>query len=177
MDLKKIIIAIIILLIVVIGAFFIISTQANQEIKYDDNFKISVPADFQNSKSNGSVSSVYPSNNSYVITLAEDGAMNTDNVESYFNVIQAAASNPDGKQNFTDVKKYDVGNNKVYEYTTMDTEVIKIDGHDAKKMRLLNIVVPNSTKVYDMFILTNDTSLDLHNTEIEAIVNSTSTSE
>ena len=177
MDLKKIIIAIIILLIVVIGAYFVISTQISQDIKYDDNFKISVPGNFQNSKSNGSISSVYPSNNSYVITLAEDEDMNSDNIESYFNIIKAAADNPNGKQNFTDVIVHDVGKNKVFEFTTAETELIKSEGYNAKKMRLLNIVVPNSTKVYDMFILTNDTSLDLHNPEIEAIVNSTSTSE
>jgi len=174
MDLKKVIIAIIVLLIIVVGAYFVLNTPSTQVIKYDEHFNVSVPADFNTTETNGQVTSAFPENKSYVVTIVEENNSTVDSMESDFKIIKDAENLTGIKENFSDINSYNIGNNKVYEFTTIDEQVIKESGVNAKKLRVVSFVVPNSNKVYDLCFGSNDTSIDLHNSDIEAIINSTS---
>ena len=118
MDLKKVIIAVILLLIVLVGGFLLMSSQSGQVIKYDEHFNLTLPADFNTTEVNGSVTSAFPENKSYIIQVNEDKDYNVDNIGPDFKMVQEAVNLTDLKQYYTNVSVHNVGNNKVYEYTT-----------------------------------------------------------
>lgn len=46
---------------------------------------------------------------------------------------------------------------------------------DAYKARIIDVVFPNTEKVYTIVFETNDTSVDLNNADIQSIINSSAT--
>ena len=175
MDMKKIIIAVIILLVIVVGAFYILSSQP-KTLKYDDHFSVTIPGDFKTTEENGSVSSAYPANKSYVVEIHEEQNTNASDVESTYGILKGAQNLSVVKDTITGVKQYDVGKNKAYDLTTTDETIIKEGKLDAKKVRSVSFIVPDSQKVYSLYFSTNNTSTDLNTPEIESIINSTSPS-
>ena len=172
---KKILIIVIILLIIGVGAFYFLSSQP-KTLKYDDHFSVTVPGNFETAEENGSVSSAYPANKSYAVTIHEEQDTNASDVESTYGILKGAQNLSVVKDTIKDVKQYDVGKNKAYDLTTTDETIIKEGKLDAKKVRSVSFVVPDSQKIYSLYFLTNDTSADLNTPEIESIINSTSPS-
>lgn len=176
MDMKKIIIVVIILLIIGVGAFLYISSQP-KTLQYDDHFSVTIPGDFKTTEEGGLISSASPANESYVLTISEENDTNASGVETNFNVVKNAEDLSVVKDTIKDIKQYDVGNNKVYEFTTTDPAFFEAYKYDAKKVRSVSFVVPDTEKVYNIFFLTNDTSADLNTPEIASIINSTSSAK
>lgn len=177
MDTKKIIIAIIILFVIIVGAYFVMISTAPKIITYDEHFNVTIPSEFETAESGGLITSAFPKDKTYTLTIIEDNETNVEDMDAEFKIIKDAENLTGFKENFTDIKSYTIGNNKVYEYTTTQPEAIKELSIDAKKVRTIAFVVPNSKKLYTLNFATNDTSLDLHNSDIDSIINSTSTAQ
>lgn len=173
---KKILIGVIVVVILVILGALLMFGNGDQTISYDDYLNVTIPSNFETTEVNGLVQECYPQNKSYVLTIIEEDNVTASEVDGQWKTMKDITSNSNisemiGISNLTD---YTVGNNKVYEMLVTNTTAIKSElEYDAKLLREVDVVVPNSDKVYGLYFLTNGTAADLYNSDIEAIINST----
>ena len=172
MDKKKIAIGIVALVVIIIAAVAIIGFTSNpdQEIKYDKYFSIDVPGDFKLVKSDGAVEYCSPSNESYTISLNKINDYTPKSMDSIFKGIKddkkALGVRNISSYKIADVKAYDV----MLAMSNENKQVLKNVGSDAKYSRFVYFVFPKSEDVYGLYILTNDSSVDLYSEEINEIV-------
>lgn len=161
-----------VILLAIIGAIFMFGNSENI-ISYDDNLNVTLPASFETSEENGFVNEAYPEDKSYVLKILEEENITASEIDGQWAYIK------DNQEilksfNYTNIKDYTIGNNKIYEAVISNSTTIKDEmGFDGQKVRCVDVVVPNSQKVYGLYFLTNDTSVDLYNADIESIINST----
>ena len=173
---KKILIGIIVVIILIILGVVLMSGNGDQNISYDDYLNVTIPSTFETTEVNGLVQESYPENKTYVLTIVEEDNITASEIDGQWASIKDMMSSGDiAKQlGYSGITDYTIGNNKMYEATISNSTIIKEDlDLDAQKVRIVDVVVPNSEKVYGLYFLTNDTSVDLNNADIQSIINST----
>ncbi len=171
---KKLIIALIVAIaIIAIGAFVLLG-NINNVVTYENTLNVTLPENFQTTEDeSGNITEAFPEDKKYVLLLTEDNSVTASNINSNWTYIKDAS--PILADNMS-VKDYTIGNNKYYEMEVTGQNLIKeMFQQDAYKARVIDVVFPNTEKVYTIVFATNDTSVDLNNADIQSIINSSAT--
>lgn len=170
---KKIIIALIVVLAIVAVGAFVLFSNVDQIVNYEETLNVSLPATFQTTEDeSGLITEAFPENKTYVLNLGEESSnITASNIDSTWNYIKDSSSYYGDK---VSLKDYTIGNNKYYDISINDKDLIqRMYSVDAQKIRFIDIVFPNVEKVYSINLATNDSSVDLDNADIQSIINST----
>jgi hypothetical protein len=177
---KKILIGIIVVIVVAILAVVLMFGNNGQTITYDEHFNVTVPASYGTNETNGLVSEAYPENKTFVLKIHEEDNMTASSMDSQWALIKDVEANHKEvaqQIGYSKVTDYNKGNNKFYDYLVTNSTAIKSElKEDANIIRCVEVVVPNSDKVYGLMFLSNETAENsdvLYNPEIESIINST----
>jgi hypothetical protein len=171
---KKIIIALVVVIAILAIGVFVLLGNTDKTISYDNTLNITLPSHFNTTEENGNVTEAFPEDKSYIVGVDHETDIKASNIDSNWTYIKDATSMLGENMTF---KEYSIGNYKYYDATITGRDYIKdIFPVDAQKLRFVDIVFPGVEKVYTVFFVTNDTSLDLDNGDIRSIINSTATS-
>lgn len=177
MNMRNVGIVVVIIVIAIVGAIILLGSSGGTLVEYDNNFHITVPADFNvEFDDEWSITSITSPDDSYIVIMDELSQTNGNNIAEQYDTIKEQENDPFITANLPEISSYHLGDNTIYELVCTNSSLNSENyaGLDANVVREISIVFPNSGKVYDLIFATIGTMSELFTPEIESLINSTS---